>query len=89
LTRAVEGAEDEVKHARTLIKSHDVGAADVLIAVAASGTTPFTLAASGDGQTQGAPPSASPTMPARRCLPKRIIRILLERDRADCGLGRA
>ena len=44
LVRAVEGAEDEVKEAQALIKRHKVGASDVLIAVAASGTTPFTLA---------------------------------------------
>src|SRR5262245_50305264 len=37
LLRAVEGAEDDVAHARTLIKEHNVGAADGLIAVAASG----------------------------------------------------
>src|SRR5262245_5677578 len=44
LIQAVEGAEDEVKHAQALIKSRKVGERDVLIAVAASGTTPFTLA---------------------------------------------
>jgi N-acetylmuramic acid 6-phosphate etherase len=44
LIRAVEGAEDEAEHALALIKSHGVSADDVLIAAAASGTTPFTLA---------------------------------------------
>ena len=44
LIRAVEGAEDDVKQAQALIKSHTVKTPDVLIAVAASGTTPFTLA---------------------------------------------
>jgi len=44
LLEAVEGAEDEAKHALALIKSHKLTKADVLIAVAASGTTPFTLA---------------------------------------------
>jgi N-acetylmuramic acid 6-phosphate etherase len=44
LIQAVEGAEDEVKHAQALIRDHKVTSADVLIAVAASGTTPFTLA---------------------------------------------
>ena len=44
LLRAVEGAEDSAKHATALIKQHKVQRSDVLIAVAASGTTPFTLA---------------------------------------------
>jgi N-acetylmuramic acid 6-phosphate etherase len=44
LTRPVEGAEDETDHAHGLVRQHALGAADVLIAVAASGTTPFTLA---------------------------------------------
>jgi N-acetylmuramic acid 6-phosphate etherase len=44
LIQAVEGAEDETEHALGLVKSHGICAQDVLIAVAASGTTPFTLA---------------------------------------------
>jgi N-acetylmuramic acid 6-phosphate etherase len=44
LIRAVEGAEDEIDHAMRLVRRHDVDAKDVLIAVAASGTTPFTVA---------------------------------------------
>jgi N-acetylmuramic acid 6-phosphate etherase len=43
MVRAVEGAEDEVEHAAELIERHRVNADDALIAVAASGTTPFTL----------------------------------------------
>ena len=44
LLRTAEGAEDEIEHAARLIQQHRIGAADVIIAVAASGTTPFTLA---------------------------------------------
>ena len=44
LLRSTEGAEDEIEHAARLIEQHRIGAADVIIAVAASGTTPFTLA---------------------------------------------
>jgi N-acetylmuramic acid 6-phosphate etherase len=44
MTQAVEGAEDDVARATELIAAHDIGPDDVLIAVAASGTTPFTLA---------------------------------------------
>src|SRR5262252_2009154 len=44
LLQSVEGAEDEVEHAVRLVRQHNINADDVLIAVAASGTTPFTLA---------------------------------------------
>lgn len=44
LLHAVEGAEDDSDQAKRLIHEHDVSAADALIAVAASGTTAFTLA---------------------------------------------
>lgn len=44
LTRAVEGAEDDADAARDLVRRHLIGRDDVLIALAASGTTPFTLA---------------------------------------------
>ena len=44
LLKAVEGAEDDTEHAVRLVRDHDIGARDVLIAVAASGTTPFTVA---------------------------------------------
>jgi N-acetylmuramic acid 6-phosphate etherase len=39
----VEGAEDEIDQANRLVQQHEIGVDDVLIAVAASGTTPFTL----------------------------------------------
>src|SRR5207248_290533 len=41
LLQSVEGAEDEAEHAVRLVRQHDIGSADVLIGVAASGTTPF------------------------------------------------
>lgn len=44
LLQAVEGAEDEQAKAEELVERHRLGPSDVLIAVAASGTTPFTLA---------------------------------------------
>jgi N-acetylmuramic acid 6-phosphate etherase len=43
LLRSAEGVEDEVEHATKLVQYHNIGPIDVLIAVAASGTTPFTL----------------------------------------------
>jgi len=43
LLRSIEGAEDAVDQAIRLVREHEIGSGDVLIAVAASGTTPFTL----------------------------------------------
>src|ERR1700731_4697693 len=44
LVRAVEGAEDEAEQAAASVRRHEIDERDALIAVAASGTTPFTLA---------------------------------------------
>jgi N-acetylmuramic acid 6-phosphate etherase len=44
LVQSVEGAEDEIEHAVRQVREHGINARDVVIAVAASGTTPFTLA---------------------------------------------
>ena len=54
MMRAVEGAEDEIEEAAELVKRHDVTSHDVLIAVAASGTTPFTLACLRESKRRGA-----------------------------------
>src|SRR5260221_4005897 len=54
LIQAVEGAEDQSEHALALIKSHKVAANDVLLAAAASGTTPFTLACVRGARAAGA-----------------------------------
>jgi len=54
LLKSVEGAEDEVEHAVRLVREHDVSANDVLIAVAASGSTPFTLACLRESKERGA-----------------------------------
>ena len=54
MTRSVEGAEDEVEHAQRLVQDNKVGPKDVLIAVAASGTTPFTLACLREAKVRGA-----------------------------------
>jgi N-acetylmuramic acid 6-phosphate etherase len=44
LLRAIEGAEDDTDAAAALMRRHRIADRDALIAVAASGTTPFTLA---------------------------------------------
>jgi N-acetylmuramic acid 6-phosphate etherase len=54
LLRSVEGAEDEIEHAVRLVRLHEIGTADALIAVAASGTTPFTLACLREAKARGA-----------------------------------
>lgn len=54
LLRSVEGVEDDVGQAAQQIECHNIGANDVLVAVAASGTTPFTLACLREGRRRGA-----------------------------------
>ena len=54
LTGAVEGAEDDEDAARSGIAANALGRADVLIALAASGRTPFTCAALEAGRAAGA-----------------------------------
>src|SRR5215471_20956213 len=54
LLQSVEGAEDETEHAIRLIRQHGINAKDALIAVAASGTTPFTLTCLREAKQRGA-----------------------------------
>ena len=54
LIEAVEGAEDKPEHGADLVRENGIGATDVLIAVAASGTTPFTLACLREAKLRGA-----------------------------------
>jgi N-acetylmuramic acid 6-phosphate etherase len=54
LLQSVEGAEDEVEHAARLVRQHGIGSEDVLIGVAASGTTPFTLSCLREAKSRGA-----------------------------------
>ena len=54
LLQSVEGAEDEVEHAVALVTRHEINADDVLIAVAASGTTPFTVTCLREARRRGA-----------------------------------
>lgn len=54
MTRAIEGAEDQIAQAAALIRGHAPGPDDVLIAVAASGTTPFTLSCLREAKRLGA-----------------------------------
>jgi N-acetylmuramic acid 6-phosphate etherase len=54
LIRAVEGAEDETDLGAKTCRQHGIGDPDVVIAVAASGTTPFTLACLREAKKHGA-----------------------------------
>jgi N-acetylmuramic acid 6-phosphate etherase len=54
MTQAIEGAEDDIERAVAVIDEHSIGVADVIIAVAASGTTPFTLACMREAGRRGA-----------------------------------
>jgi N-acetylmuramic acid 6-phosphate etherase len=54
LLQSVENAEDETGEALAAIRQNTIGAPDVLIAVAASGTTPFTLTCLREAKSRGA-----------------------------------
>ena len=54
LTRSVEGAEDDTELARHDVDAAGVGAADALAGVAASGTTPYVIAAIEEARRRGA-----------------------------------
>jgi N-acetylmuramic acid 6-phosphate etherase len=54
LTQSIEGAEDQADEAERLVREHKADSKDVLIAVAASGTTPFTVAALSEAKCAGA-----------------------------------
>jgi N-acetylmuramic acid 6-phosphate etherase len=54
LLRSTEGAEDETDQAVRLTRSYSVNPSDALIAVAASGTTPFTVACLREAKQWGA-----------------------------------
>jgi N-acetylmuramic acid 6-phosphate etherase len=53
LLRAAEGAEDDTAAARAGLAAMDAGPADVLVALAASGGTPFTVTAAETARAQG------------------------------------
>ena len=54
LLRSAEGAEDDVADARELVGRHAIDQADVMVAVAASGATPFTVTCLREAKARGA-----------------------------------
>jgi N-acetylmuramic acid 6-phosphate etherase len=53
-TRSIEGAEDDVAAGEAAIAAHQIGAGDVAIGIAASGSTPYTTAAIRAARAAGA-----------------------------------
>lgn len=78
MVRAVEGAEDEIGRARELIQEHRIDPSDVLIAVAASGTTPFTLACLREANKSGSLTIGIANNPSTPLLAEAAYPILLE-----------
>lgn len=77
LVRSLEGAEDDASAGRSAVTDLGPGAADVVIAVAASGTTAFTRAAQAAGRAAGALTLALANNPAAPLLAEADIPILL------------
>jgi N-acetylmuramic acid 6-phosphate etherase len=68
LSRAVEGAEDDGAAGRAAVRRARVGPRDLLVALTASGTTPFALAALAEARRRGARTAlvtSNPSAPAR------------------------
>lgn len=68
LTGAVEGAEDDEPAGRAAVAEYDLGPQDVLIALAASGRTPFTCGALEEARARGALTIAIANNPGTRLL---------------------
>jgi N-acetylmuramic acid 6-phosphate etherase len=54
LLRSIEGAEDDIERAVRGVRHNAISAKDAVIAVSASGTTPFTLASMREAKARGA-----------------------------------
>ena len=78
LTRAVEGAEDDATAGQKAVADAGVGAGDVVVALAASGTTRFTLYATMAARSAGALTVAIANRPAAPLLAAADHPILLE-----------
>ena len=78
LTGAIEGAEDDEAAARTAVAAQSIGREDVLIALAASGRTPFTCAVLEAARAQGALTIALANNPDTRLLAEADHGIVLD-----------
>ncbi|MFL5262674.1 MAG: N-acetylmuramic acid 6-phosphate etherase [Anaeromyxobacteraceae bacterium] len=66
LARSVEGAEDDVAAARAAVQRARVGERDLVVALSASGTTPWALAAIAEARRMGAGTALVTSNPAAR-----------------------
>lgn len=78
LMRAVEGAEDDAAAGAAAVRAAQLGAGDVLIALAASGRTPFTIAAVQEARAAGCLTIAFANNPATALLEAADHAILLD-----------
>jgi N-acetylmuramic acid 6-phosphate etherase len=80
LTRAQEGAEDDVADAAVQIDARAIGAGDVVVGIAASGTTPWVQAALAHARRRGAVTAlvaCSPPPPAMRAVVDHAITVVV------------
>jgi N-acetylmuramic acid 6-phosphate etherase len=75
LRRAVEGAEDDAAAGAAAVRRARVGARDTVVAITASGTTPFALAALAEARRRGAATALVTSNPAAR--PPADVRVVL------------
>jgi N-acetylmuramic acid 6-phosphate etherase len=73
LRRAIEGAEDDRGSARTAVRRARLGRGDLLVAVSASGRTPFALAALAEARARGARTALITSNPAARAPADRLV----------------
>ncbi len=78
LTVSIEGAEDSIDGGITAMRQNDVNKADVVIAVAASGRTPYTLGALREAKKRGALTIGISNNPATPIVKEADVGILAE-----------
>ncbi len=66
LRKAVENAEDDTEQAWKDLQEFSITKNDVLVGIAASGTTPYVIGGIKDARENGLSQPVLPTMPARR-----------------------
>ncbi|MBV9538180.1 MAG: N-acetylmuramic acid 6-phosphate etherase [Acidisphaera sp.] len=77
-TRSVENAEDDRAAARNAVAAHNIGAEDVVIGIAASGSTPFTVEAVRTASARGAATIGIANAPGSKLLEVASCPILVE-----------
>ncbi len=77
-TRSIENAEDDTQAATAAVAHHDVGPSDVMLGIAASGSTPYTVAAIAAARARGALTIGLSNSPAGTLLTAAELPILVE-----------